>query len=204
LFPSDEETITMVGRVSRLFLSSVFLLFAAATAPAFAVSMDKSSSSKDACVVRIGADAIQISGYQPDFSHDKYCEEFPSTGKIILVFDLEAPSMRDLPIEVRIVKDPMVPLSENADLAALTEAYVAPKAYPSGTLSFEHDFRENGHFIGLVTLTQPNGEKKTAQFNFAVGQTFLHFVPLILGGFLIASMAFLYWKHSGKRPKAAA
>lgn len=194
----------MVGRVARLFFFGALLSFIVATSPALAVSMDKSSSSKDECTVRIGADAIQISGYQPDFSRDKYCEEFPSTGKIILTFDLESPSMRDEPVEVRIVKDPMTPLSENADLAALTEVYAAPRTYPSGTFSVAHDFKESGHFIGLVTVTQPNGEKKTAQFKFAVGETFLHFAPLILGGVLIAAMVFLYWKHSGAWPKAAA
>jgi hypothetical protein len=202
----------MVGRVARIFCRVAGLFFpgalaaflAAASSPALAVSMDKSSSSKDECVVRLGADAIQISGYQPDFSRDKYCEEFPSTGTIILTFDLEAPSMRDEPVEVRIIRDPMTPLSEAADLGALTEVYVAPKTYPSGTFSLAHDFKESGHFIGLVTLTQPGGEKKTAQFKFAVGQTFLHFAPLILGGVLIAAMAFLYWRHSAARPKTSA
>jgi hypothetical protein len=194
---------TMPGRVTSVLLAGAVAALLAAASPAIAVSMDKSSSSRDACTVRIGADAIQISGYQPELSQDKYCEEFPSTGKTILAFDLEAPSMRETPVEVRIIRDPLVPFADNANLAAMTEAYVAPRIYPSGTFTLEHVFSEKGRFIGLVTLTQPNGEKKTAQFKFAVGQTFLHFAPVVLGGVLIAAMLFLFWKHGGKRLKMA-
>jgi hypothetical protein len=191
------------NRAPGLFLIGVLPLLLAAASPALAVSMDKSSSTRDLCAVRVGAGAIQISGYQPDYSQDKYCEEFPSPGKTILVFDLESPSMRERPIEVRIVKDGLGSRSEGVDLAARTEAYIAPRTYPSGTLTLEHDFTENGRFIILMTLTKPNGDKETAQFKFAVGQTLLHYAPVALGGFLIASMLFLFWKHSSGRSKAA-
>jgi hypothetical protein len=195
---------TMPGHVTSVLLAGALAaLLAAAASPSFAVSMDKSSSSRDACTVRIGANAIQISGYQPELSQDKYCEDFPSTGKTILAFDLEAPSMRETPVEVRIIRDPLVPFADNADLGAITEVYVAPRIYPSGTFTIAHDFKEKGHFIGLVTLRQPNGENKTAQFKFAVGQTFLHFAPVVLGGVLIAAMLFLFWKHGGARSRSA-
>jgi hypothetical protein len=192
----------MIKPIAPLSLfGTSLLLLSAGLSPVLAVSMDKSSSTKE-CAVMIGADAVQISAYQPDVSQDKYCEELPSTGKTIFVFDLSAPSMRDLPVEIRIVKDPMIPISASADLATLTEAYVAPKIYKNGTISVEHEFEESGHFIALVSLTEENGEKKTARFKFSVGRTFLHFGPLILGGVVIGAALFFYWRHAIRPSKS--
>jgi hypothetical protein len=161
--------------------------------------MDKSSSAKDDCAVTIGADVIQIAGYQPDLSRDKYCEEFPATGRVILSFDLVAPRLRDLPIEIRIVRDPLALLDETADLEPLTEAYLAPRTYKSGTFTLDHSFKDSGHFIGLVTVIEPAGERKIARFEFSVGQTFFNFVPMILGGALVAGLLFVYWRHGARR-----
>ncbi|HUI21906.1 MAG TPA: hypothetical protein VLZ74_12795 [Methylocella sp.] len=173
---------------------------AAGLSPLRAVSMDKSPRIEE-CAMMIGADAIQVSGYEPDVSEDKYCRDFPSTGKIIFAFDLGAPSMRDLPIEVRIIKDSP---STNADLVALTEAYLAPKIYKNGTISLEHKFEESGHFIVLVTLIETSGEKKTARFKFSVGQTLFNFVPLIVIGVVTGGALFYYWRTAVRQPKSCA
>ncbi|HET6378058.1 MAG TPA: hypothetical protein VFG05_07095 [Methylocella sp.] len=182
-----------------LFLGALFACCIAAHPPALAVSMDKSSQTKE-CAVLVRGGTIQISGYQPD-SLDKYCESFPSTGKAIFAFDFSTPDMRDLPVELRIIKDPMIPLSSDTDLGPLTVAYMAQAVHKSGTFTFEHDFPESGHFIALLTVTEPGGEKKTAEFKFSVGKTFLGLYPLILGGILIAGVLFFYWRHFSRRPK---
>lgn len=155
------------------------------------------------CMVMFGYDMIHITAYQPGKSRDSYCEQFPSTGKTILVFDLANPSFRDLPLEVRIIRDPLVPLAADADLDSLTEIHIPARAYRTGTFNFEHDFKSNGHYIGLVTLTKANGEKETQQFKFMVGETLWSYVPQILGAVLIALMVAAYWRHSHPRPKAA-
>lgn len=149
------------------------------------------------------AETIHIAGYQPDYSLDKYCEELPATGKTILAFDLETPSLRGAPIEIRIVKDPMAPLSESADLDRLTEAYLAPQIYPSGTFYLEHVFKESGQFAIVLAVASPNGEKKTTKLKLSVGQTFRHLTPLVLGGALIAAILFAYWRHGGRRSRPA-
>jgi hypothetical protein len=191
----------MIERIAPLCLLGAFLAYlSAGVSPALAVSMDKSSQTKE-CKVMVGADAIQIAGYQPD-SREQYCEDFPSAGKVILAFDL-APRMRELPVEVRIIKDPMIPLSASSDLGPLTVAYLPPAVHANGTFSFEHDFEESGHFIALITLTEANGEKRTAEFKFSAGKTFLKLVPLILAGVLIAGLLFFYWRHGAGQRKAA-
>jgi hypothetical protein len=159
----------------------------------------------------VGGDAIEISGYRPDVSDEKYCAAFPSNGKIVFVFDLTAPAMRNLPIEIRIVKDPMIPRPSSADLSSLTIAYVEPRVFKNGTFSFEHSFVEGGHYIALITVAMVNSEKVTGQFKFSPGttflylKTFLYFLPIVLAAVSIGAALFIYWRRVARKrsPPAA-
>ncbi|WOJ89113.1 hypothetical protein RZS28_15075 [Methylocapsa polymorpha] len=186
----------MSNRGAALALFAVFLAFlAAAESPALAVSMDKSSRTKE-CAAMIGVETIHIAAYQPEISFDKFCDDLPVTGKTVLALDFDAPSLRDSPVEIRIVKEPMTRLAARGDLDPLTEAYLAPRTYPNGTLYFEHDFKESGQFIALITFTQLSGETRMAQFKFSVGQPLHRLAPLIVGGALIAAALLFYWRHT--------
>lgn len=159
------------------------------------------------CMVMFGYDMIHITAFQPDKSRSEYCDEIPSTGRTIMVFDIENPAFRDLPLELRIIRDPLTPISKDTDLDPLTELHLPAKKYTKGTFSLEHNFTSNGHYIGLVTLTRENGQQETAQFKFMVGETLWAWVPQIAGAILIAGIVFVYWKHThpggGKKKEAA-
>lgn len=148
------------------------------------------------CMVMFGYDMIHITVFQPDKSRSEYCSEIPATGRTIMVFDIETPAFRDLPLELRIIRDPLTPITKDTDLEALTELHLPAKKYTKGTFSIEHNFQNNGHYIGLVTLTRENGEQQTEQFKFMVGETLWAWVPQIAGTILIAGMVFVYWKHT--------
>lgn len=148
------------------------------------------------CMVMFGYDMIHITAYQPGKSRSEYCEEIPAAGRTIMVFDIENPKFRDLPLELRIIRDPLTPITKDTDLDALTEVHRPPTKYTKGTFNLEHDFKENGHYIGLVTLTREDGTQETAQFKFMVGETLWAWVPQIAGTILIAGLVFVYWKHS--------
>ena len=148
------------------------------------------------CMVMFGYDMIHITSYLPGQSRNEYCEEVPSTGKVIMVFDIENPKFRDMPIEIRIIRDPLTTLNLDGDLDHLTEVHFPARLYRTGTLSFEHEYNQSGHYMGLVTLTKDNGEKETKTFKFSVGATLMQWVPFILGGVLIGLMVLAYWKHS--------
>ncbi len=148
------------------------------------------------CMVMFGYDMIHITSYLPGKSRSEYCEEVPATGKVIMVFDIENPKFRDMPIELRIVRDPLTPLGDEASLEPLTEVHFPPTRYRTGTFSFEHDYKQNGHYIGLVTLTKDNGERETKYFKFSVGETLWQYVPFALGAVLIGMLIVFYWLHS--------
>jgi hypothetical protein len=177
-----------------LFFSSACLAKAEGGAGPEAMTMG------NMCMVMFGYDMIHITAYLPGQSRSEYCREIPSTGKVILVFDIENPRFRDLPIEIRIIRDPLTPLAMGADLDPLTERRFPPTKYRTGTFSFEHEFKQSGHYIGLVTLVKENGETETQQFKFSVGETLWQYVPYALGALLIALVVLAYWRHS--HPKA--
>lgn len=148
------------------------------------------------CMAMFGYDMIHITATQPDKSRAEYCSEIPSTGKTVMVFDIENTKFRDYPLELRIIRDPLTPVSADTDLEPLTELHLPAKAYAKGTFNFEHDFKEAGHYIGLVTITRENGQKETSQFKFTVGETLWGWVPQIAGFILIAGMLAAYWHHT--------
>lgn len=186
----------IVPRAPALFLAAAFTLFLAV--PACAVSMDKSSSAKDVCTLFLGADEIQFAGYQPDFSRDKYCDDFPSAGRIIFSFDFVTPALREAAVELRILRGAPPP-GEETGPSQQTEVFLPPKVYQNGVFTFEHDFKESGAFTGVVTATLAGGERKSARFGFTVGRSLYSYLPLVLGGVLIAGALFVYWRHGGAR-----
>lgn len=148
------------------------------------------------CMVMFGYDMIHITSYLPGKSRSEFCQEIPATGSVIMVFDIENPKYRDMPIELRIIRDPLTPLSAVENLDPLTEVHFPPTLYKTGTFSFEHNYKENGHYMGLVTLTKDNGEKETQIFKFSVGETLWQYLPYMIGGVLIALVVGAYWRHS--------
>jgi hypothetical protein len=185
----------MIGK-TRLFaavlLSVLFLPLAARAGGDGPEAM----SMGNMCMVMFGYDMIHITSYLPGQSRSEYCEEIPSTGKVIMAFDIENPKFRDLPIEIRIIRDPLTPIAGDANLDPITEVHFPAKLYKTGTFSFEHEYLANGHYMGMVTLTKENGEKETQSFKFSVGATFMQWVPFILGGVFIGMCLFAYWRHS--------
>ncbi len=179
------------------------LLLPASLARAEGGAGPEAMSMGNMCMVMFGYDMIHITAYLPGQSRSEFCQEIPSTGKVILVFDIENPKFRDLPIEIAVIRDPLMPVSDKTDISKLTEVSFPPTRYKQGTFSFEHDFT-NGQYIGLVTLTKENGEKETQQFKFSVGQTFWLYVPYLLGAVLIALTILAYWRHSHPSPRKAA
>jgi hypothetical protein len=182
-------------------LGAVLLLFASPRAHAEGGAGPEAMTMGNMCMVMFGYDMVHITAYQPGKSRSEYCEEIPTTGKTILVFDIDNPKFRDMPIEVRIIRDPSVPLRPDTDLAALTELHLPPRLYRTGTFNVEHDFSKEGHYIGIVTLTRDNGEKESGQFKFSVGQTLWMYLPVILGVVLIGLLVLAYWRHSHPNPR---
>jgi len=153
------------------------------------------------CRLFIGPDIMNFTGYLPEASKNEFCEDIPSTGPMIMVLDAEQDELRDMKIELRIIKDVGGEDKENENLEAVTVAYQPPKSYPTGTVNFEHTFNEGGYFVGIVTVTGDHGERWVSRFPFSVDRTFMRDLPVYLTLGLGVIAAFLiYLVHRRRNP----
>ncbi len=97
---------------------------------------------EDPCVQRVGGNLVHFNAYQPQHAVTaQYCTEIPREGETFLVVDLVDPSLRTLPVGVRVVRG----RSETAD--DQTVAYWPPTTHPDGVVRGEATLAQ-----GLYTL----------------------------------------------------
>jgi len=105
------------------------------------------SMEKDFCKLRLGPYAMHFTGYQPEVTGaNEFCEDIPRVGHTVVALDALDEPLRDLPIEVRIIRD----TGDESNLGTITVFHLPPKRYPTGTVSFDHRFDQAGKFVGLV------------------------------------------------------
>ena len=152
------------------------------------------SMDEDTCKLRVGPYLMHFVGYQPDSASGpkEFCEDIPETGRTIVVLDYLNDELRDLPTEVRIIRD------TGSDAAAdnVTLLHLPPKVYPTGSLNFEMNFPESGKFVGLVSVG--GADKLVSRFPFSVGRRrpWLH---LLLPGLLLAAGAIALYRFGMRR-----
>jgi hypothetical protein len=128
------------------------------------------SSDTGQCIMKIGPDTMNFTGYQPLKSREVFCDDIPDVGPTIIVLDAVQDELRDMTLEIRILRD--VGQGDDAEnLEANTETYVPPKKYRTGTLNFEYNFAQKGKFIGLVKAKADDGREYVSRFPFSVGTT---------------------------------
>jgi hypothetical protein len=161
---------------SRRIAALLCLLFAVSMA-APAQAHGGLSMEKDYCKLRIGPYFMHFSGYQPERDATKeFCEDIPATGATIIVLDFVDAALKDLPVEVRIVRDG----GGDTDLDRLTVVRLSPKLYPTGSLSLDFDFEQPGNYVGFVSAG--SGDRMvSSRFPFSVGATRYLQPPLLMG-----------------------
>ena len=141
------------------------------------------SMEKDLCKLRLGPYAMHFTGYQPEVSGaNEFCEDIPRTGHTVVALDAVDEALRDLPLEVRIIRD----TGDESDLDAITVLHLPPKVYPAGTVSFEHRFDEPGKFVGLVSGGEKHELVSRFPFSVAAGRSarepWLWAIGIVLAG----------------------
>jgi len=159
---------------------------------------------QDECVLRIGPSTMHFIGYQRSGEEAEFCEDIANTGPTVIALTAVSPDLRDMAIGIRVVKD-VGEQKEKANLDAITVAYLEPKVYRNGTMTFEHDFKDAGRYVGIVTVRDDLGNEWVSRFPFSVGlYTFWGMIEYILYGVGFFSLvAFMWWalRASAKKKK---
>jgi hypothetical protein len=158
------------------------------------------SMDEDTCKLRVGRYVMHFVGYQPDSRSgpQEFCEDIPETGRTIVVLDYVDPELRDLPTEVRVIRDTGSAPQRIEDVTVL---HLPPKLYPTGSLNFELEFAQPGKFVGLVTVG--GAEKFESRFPFSVGRTHSWLHLLIPAALVVAGSVALYRFGMRRRGRAA-
>lgn len=153
---------------------------------------------QDECILRIGPNTMHFIGYQRSGEEQEFCEDIARTGPTVIALTAVSDDLRDMAIGVRVVKD-VGEAQEKANLDAVTVAYYPPKVYHNGTMTFEHDFKDAGRYVGIVTVSDDLGNQWVSRFPFTVGVfTFMAYIEYILYGVGFTSLCVGLWFYLGR------
>jgi len=167
----------------------------------------------DVCKIKIGFYEAHFTAYQPETSGNKqFCEDLPDIGPTIFVLDYLHDSMKEVPIDFRIIRDvtELGRFVRPEDIAALgdldkhTIFYQAPTIEVDASLTVEPMLPEEGSYIGIVTAGHPTSDDiYAAVFPFEVGAIDISFIFPLLAFLAPALLIWLVWRMRARRLQEA-
>ncbi len=135
----------------------------------------------DVCIIEIGFYDAHFTAYQPQTrGNEQFCQTLPDVGETLFVLDYLHGSMKEVPIDFRIIKDvtrlgkyvKMTDIEKIEDIDTLTVFYHPPTVHADASLSVDHTFSRPGNYIGVVTAGHPTKNIiYSAVFPFSVAKT---------------------------------
>ncbi|MDH5501469.1 MAG: FixH family protein [Gammaproteobacteria bacterium] len=154
----------------------------------------------DLCVIKVNYLRAHFKVYQPGTSgHKQYCEDLPDAGESIFVMEYLHDSMSEMSIDFRIIRDVtgkgrfarVEDIDQIPDIDSATVYYRPPVVEPDVYL-VNHEFTEEGDFIGIVSATQTDtGKVYAAVFPFEVGYTGIGWWPFFVGLLVLVQLQYL-------------
>ena len=156
--------------------------------------------SSDACILQIDFYSMHFTAFQPqDSGNTQFCQDLPATGPSILVLDYLHDSLKEVPVDFRVIRNvtgqgsfvKLKHVEEIGDLAAHTVFYQPPVIQADASLKIEYDFKEKGSYIGIVSAGHPSNDTiYTAVFPFEVGRSGFGYWPLVI--LLLAGIVYFF------------
>jgi hypothetical protein len=152
------------------------------------------------CVMNVGPTQMMFSAFQENRTDAIFCQHVPELGKTMIILDAKSNELRDMNIEVRLLRN-VGQQDWRDDLEATTVAFLPPgkRLESRGTASFTHDFTRDGDYIAVVRAYSDDGAKEyVGEYMFTVGDDFEQ--ALMSGGIaaLFGCAAALAWRVRGK------
>ncbi len=102
----------------------------------------------DPCERRLGASLIHLTLYQPQFDPDaEYCNEVPREGKTVMVVDVSAGELRQVPMSLEVVA-----ASDSGQSRTILS--VPPQIYRRGVVDTEVTLNAGSDYVARVVLEQ--------------------------------------------------
>jgi hypothetical protein len=159
------------------------------------------------CVMSVGPTQMMFSAFQENKTDEIFCQHIGDVGKTMIILDAKSNELRDMNIEVRLLKN-IGQADWRDDLDATTVTVLPAKKYLEGrgTTSFTYDFTKEGDYLALVRATSDDGAKEyVGQYYFTVGASYLQTVATGALAAAVACVGLAMWRRgqSGKTAKPA-
>jgi len=202
----------------NLRLMSLFAFLCVCLCPEPALAHGSVTPEEDICIIRIGYYKAHFKIYLPQSDgHEEYCEDVPGTGETIFIMEYEHSGLGDVPVDFRVIRNvtgkgiftALQDVESIGDLEPVTVVH-HPAAVQPDVFTIMYDFREEGEFVGIVTVrNQETGKTYTAVFPFEVGFAgfgwwpwFVAIAVAIQINYLLMSGWFARWRN-GRQAKLA-
>lgn len=196
-----------------LALAALILVFQ----PSIVAAHGSVTPEDDLCMIRIGYYRAHFKIFLPRTEgHQDYCEDIPGSGETVFVMEYEHSGLSDVPIEFRVIRNVtgqgvftnLEDVRKIGDLDAVTVLH-HPPAIQSDVFTLMHNFDEEGEFVGIVSVEQPDsGKVYTAVFPFDVGFTGLGWWPWFVAAAILLQLNYLWmggwysrWRSLRRRKK---
>jgi len=199
-----------IKKIGRVLCRTILSMVMAAIPAASTLAGGGLVLEGDVCIIRIDFYSAHFTAYQPDTSgNEQFCRDLPDTGETIFVLDYLHQSLKEVPVDFRIIRDvtglgrfvKLKHVEEMENIEQYTVFYQPPVVRPDASFKIEYNFAEKGEYIGIVSAGHPSNDTiYTAVFPFEVGRSsFAYFVPLLL---LLAGITFIIARRFFKSRQA--
>ncbi len=188
----DASTGLLMIKYAVIFLAVAGAMFA----PAAPAQAQIHAEHPRFCVVNVGPTQMMFSAIQPS-SDDIYCTHVPEIGETTIIMDARQPELRDMNIEVRLIrnigqKDWRDNLDATMVVSLPRQKYLADK----GTLTFKHSFDKDGEYTAVVKAISDDGAKEyVGEYDFSVGETAQWYVALAMFAGAVALVLLIMWRR---------
>jgi len=182
-------------------------------APDSATAHGSVTPEDDICIIRIGYYKAHFKMYVPrSEEHNEFCEDIPDTGETVFVMEYEHSGLGAVPIDFRVIRNvtgqgvftALQDVQEIDDIDAVTVIH-HPAAIQPDVFTILYDFAEQGEFVGIVTVENPETNNVyTAVFPFEVGFSGIGWWPWFVVGAIVLQLNYLWMSGWFSRRKPGA
>lgn len=156
------------------------------------------------CVMNVGPTQMMFSAFQ-EKGDEIFCTNISDTGPTMLIFDARQSELRDMNVDVRIIRN-VGQKDWRDDLDATAVAAFPPGKHLAqrSTMTFNHDFAKAGDYIAVVRAVSDDGAKEyVGEYFFTVGPSENWYFAAMLGSMAVGVGGLALWDMARRRAAAA-
>jgi hypothetical protein len=188
-----------IGRLGAALILAIVLLGAPTAAQDTSL---REMNMAMGCMLMAGMHEMQVSVYQSGATEDS-CKDIPSPGPAVITLSSASKELRDMTVEVRVVKDTEVDATAaSGNLDPVTLAYLPPKNYPRGVITLPANFDKPGRYAVLATVKDAKDMAMSGRLSLTVGEASRQWIIVyIISGIILAAAFGFYLRDLGRKNK---